>query len=335
MKIRVLAYDEANRPSWVITRDPRLGEGNAMNTPDFNLLLTLDALLDEGSVAGAARRLSLSSSAMSRALARLRETTGDPLLVRAGRGLVPTPRALALRAQVSQLVQEAHAVLRPQQEIDPARLVRTFRLRSSDGFVEAVGPALLARLAAEAPGVRLHFLAKPDKGSHPLRSGELDFETGVIGAETAPELRTQALFQDHFVAVVRPGHPLCEGTLTAARYAAARHIMVSRRGLEQGPIDEALTRLGLAREAATLVPGFATALALVRGSDLVATVPERHCAALYTDLVTLPLPFPLAGIRVALIWHPSQDADPAHRWLRTLIRETCAQAPYGGGTRDS
>ncbi|MCE9946249.1 helix-turn-helix domain-containing protein, partial [Aeromonas rivipollensis] len=111
----------------------------------------MDALLDEGSVAGAARRLSLSPSAMSRALARLRETTGDPLLVRAGRGLVPTPRALALRAQVSQLVQEAHAVLRPQQEIDPARLVRTFRLRSSDGFVEAVGPALLARLAAEAP----------------------------------------------------------------------------------------------------------------------------------------------------------------------------------------
>lgn len=288
-----------------------------MNTPDFNLLLTLDALLDEGSVAGAARRLSLSPSAMSRALARLRETTGDPLLVRAGRGLVPTPRALALRTQVSQLVQEAHAVLRPQQEIDPARLVRTFRLRSSDGFVEAVGPALLARLAAEAPGVRLHFLAKPDKGSRPLRSGELDFETGVIGAETAPELRTQALFQDHFVAVVRPGHPLCEGTLTAARYAAARHIMVSRRGLEQGPIDEALARLGLAREAATLVPGFATALALVRGSDLVATVPERHFAALHADSVTLPLPFPLAGIRVALIGTP----------VRTPTRLTAGCAP--------
>ena len=157
MKIRVLAYDEANRPSWVITRDPRLGEGNAMNTPDFNLLLTLDALLDEGSVAGAARRLSLSPSAMSRALARLRETTGDPLLVRAGRGLVPTPRALALRAQVSQLVQEAEAVLRPQQEIDPAHLVRTFRLRSSDGFVESVGAALLARLAAEAGLTHVHM----------------------------------------------------------------------------------------------------------------------------------------------------------------------------------
>src|SRR5690606_6253035 len=134
-----------------------------MTTPDFNLLLTLDALLDEGSVAGAARRLKLSPSAMSRALARLRDTTGDPLLVRAGRGLVPPPRAVALRERVSQLVQEAEAVLRPQQEIDPAHLVRTFRLRSSDGFVESVGAALLTRLAAEAPGVRLHFMAKPDK----------------------------------------------------------------------------------------------------------------------------------------------------------------------------
>lgn len=299
-----------------------------MTTPDFNLLLTLDALLDEGSVAGAARRLKLSPSAMSRALARLRDTTGDPLLVRAGRGLVPTPRALALRERVSQLVQEAEAVLRPQQEIDPAHLVRTFRLRSSDGFVESVGAALLARLAAEAPGVRLHFMAKPDKESQPLRSGELDFETGVIGTNTAPELRTQALFQDRFVAVVRPGHPLCEGPLTAARYAAARHVLVSRRGQEHGPVDEALAALTLERAIATLVPGFATALALVRGSDLVATVPALHCASLHADLVTLPLPFTLPGITLALLWHPRLDADPAHRWLRTIIRETCARAPY-------
>ncbi|MGL5815278.1 MAG: LysR family transcriptional regulator [Aeromonas sp.] len=299
-----------------------------MTTPDFNLLLTLDALLEEGSVAGAARRLRLSPSAMSRALARLRDTTGDPLLVRAGRGLVPTPRALMLRDQVARLVQEAEAVLRPQQEIDPAHLVRTFRLRASDGFVETLGPTLLARLAIEAPGVRLHFMAKPDKENGPLRRGELDFETGVIGANTAPELHTQALFRDRFVAVVRPGHSLCEGPLTAARYAAAHHILISRRGQEHGPIDQALAALKLERHVTTLVPGFATALALVQHSALVATVPELHCASLYGDLVRLPLPFPLPGITLALLWHPRLDADPAHRWLRHLIREICAQPPY-------
>src|SRR5438045_6452209 len=131
-----------------------------MARPDLNLLFTLDVLLAEGSVARAARRLRLSPSAMSRALARLREVTGDPLLVRAGRGLVPTPRALELRERVSQLVQEGEAVLRPREKLDLQRLVRTLTLRTSDGFVENFGPDLIARVSVEAPGVRLRFVQK-------------------------------------------------------------------------------------------------------------------------------------------------------------------------------
>src|SRR5213080_4774779 len=122
-----------------------------MSTPDFNLLLTLDAVLAEGSVARAAERLHLSPSAMSRALARLRATTGDPLLVRAGRGLVPTPRALELRERVGQLVQDGEAVLRPTETLNLDRLVRTFMLRTSEGFVESFGPGLIARAGKEAP----------------------------------------------------------------------------------------------------------------------------------------------------------------------------------------
>lgn len=142
-----------------------------MARPDLNLLVTLDVLLDEGSVAGAARRLGLSPSAMSRSLARLRTTTGDPLLVRAGRGLVPTPRALELRERVPALVRDAEAVLRPAEEPDLATLSRTFTLRTSEGFVENFGPGLIARAAAEAPLVRLRFVPKPDKGATPLREG--------------------------------------------------------------------------------------------------------------------------------------------------------------------
>src|SRR6188768_230096 len=118
-----------------------------MPRPDLNLLVTLDVLLSEGSVARAAQRLRLSPSAMSRALARLRETTGDPLLVRAGRGLVPTPRALELRERVSQLVQDGEAVLRPAEQLDLGRLVRTFTLRTGEGFVENFGPELIARVS--------------------------------------------------------------------------------------------------------------------------------------------------------------------------------------------
>src|SRR3954454_6978136 len=152
-----------------------------MSTPDLNLLVTLDVLLAEGSVARAARRLRLSASAMSRALARLRETTGDPLLVRAGRGLVATPRALEMRERVSQLVQDGEAVLRPAEKLNLKQLVRTFTLRTSEGFVETVGADLIARVGDDAPGVRLRFVQKPNKDSASLRDGTVDLETGVVG----------------------------------------------------------------------------------------------------------------------------------------------------------
>ncbi len=176
-----------------------------MAMPDFNLLVTLDAVLSEGSVAGAARRLRLSPSAMSRALARLRETTGDPLLVRAGRGLVATPRALELRERVGQLVQDGASVLRPAETINLRTLVRTFTLRKREGFVENFGPDLVARVREDAPGVRLCFVHKPDKDSAPLRDGSVDLETGVVGPAMGPEVRAQALFRDRFVGVVRLG----------------------------------------------------------------------------------------------------------------------------------
>lgn len=294
-----------------------------MSAPDLNLLFTLDALLAEGSVAGAAKRLRLSPSAMSRALARLRETTGDPLLVRAGRGLVPTPRALQLRERVSQLVLDAEAVLRPSTQVDLTQLERTFTLRSSEGFVENFGAALIARVAQQAPGVRLCFLQKPDKDSTPLRDGRVALETGVIGQDTSPELRTQALLRDRFIGVVRRGHPLSQGELTAERYAAGGHINVSRRGLDKGPVDEALKTLGLTRQVTTIVAGFATALALARNTDLVVSVPERHTASLRDDMYSFALPFELPAFSVAMLWHPRMEADPAHRWLRGCLREVC------------
>lgn len=297
--------------------------GSPMATPDFNLLVTLDVLLAEGSVAGAARRLRLSPSAMSRALARLRETTGDPLLVRAGRGLVHTPRAMALREQVRQLVQDAQAVLRPTDTLQPAHLVRTFTLRTSDGFVECFGPGLIAYVSAQAPGVRLCFVQKPDKDSAPLREGAVDLEIGVVGLTAAPELRTQALFRDRFMGVVRTGHALGQGDMTPARYAAGQHISVSRRGLFKGAIDEALEPLGLQRDVVTIVGGFSAALALVRASDLVASVPGRHTGILREGLHSFDLPVATPEFTVSMLWHPRLDADPAQRWLRGCVREVC------------
>ena len=296
-----------------------------MSRPDLNLLVALDVLLAEGNVARAAQRLRLSPSAMSRTLARLRETTGDPLLVRAGRGLVPTPRAIELREKVGQLVEDSEAVLRPAGKPNLEQLVRTFTLRTSDGFVENFGPALIARAGEEAPGVRLRFVQKVDnKDSAFLRDGTVDLETGVVGSSLGPEVRAQALFRDRFIGVVRIGHALNEGEITPSRYASGRHVLVSRRGLEHGLMDEALQAIGLERQIVAIVSGFSTALALARASDLIATVPERHTGNLRAGMYSFPLPVATPEITVSLLWHPRLHADPAHRWLRECVREVCA-----------
>jgi DNA-binding transcriptional LysR family regulator len=295
-----------------------------MTRPDLNLLVTLDVLLEEGSVARAARRLRLSPSAMSRALARVREATGDPLLVRAGRGLVPTPRATELRGRVGQLVQESEAVLRPIGKFDVQQLARTFTLRTSEGFVENFAPALTVRIGKEAPGVQLRFVQKPNKESTPLRDGTVDLETGVVESTTSPELRVQALFRDRYVGVVRKGHPLSREKITAARYAAGRHIGVARDP-DQDPIDAALAPFKLKRKVVvSLVAGFATALALARNSDLIATVPERHTGNLRSGMLSFTIPVSTPEFTVSMLWHPRLEAEPAHRWLRSVVRETCA-----------
>jgi DNA-binding transcriptional LysR family regulator len=296
-----------------------------MARPDLNLLVALDVLLEEGSVATAARRLRLSPSAMSRTLARLREATGDPLLVRAGRGLVPTPRAAELSGRVGRVVEDAEAVLRPAQELDLSRLDRTFTIRTREGFVETFGVALLDGVARQAPRVRLRFVQKLDKGTGPLREAAVDLETGVVGQLTGPEVRAQALFRDRFIAVVRDGHPLSKGRVTPVRFASSRHVAVSRREAAGGPVDARLEELGLVRDIAVIVTSFSTALALARSSDLVATVPERHTAALRTGMRAIPLPFPTPPIAISLLWHPRFEADPAHRWLRGLVREVVAR----------
>lgn len=300
-----------------------------MTKPDLNLLFTLNVLLAEGSVVGAAQRLGLSPSAMSRALARLRKTTGDPLLVRAGRALVPTPRALELREQVSQLVQDATSVLRPAEKLDLAQLTRVFTLRTSDGFVENFGAALLTRVNQDAAGVQLRFMQKLNKDSLLLRDGSVDLETGVVGSSASPELRMRALFRDSFIGVVRAGHPLNEGEITPDRYAAQRHIIISRRQGHKGPMDDALQLLGLERNRVTYVDSISTALALVKDSDLVATVPAQHTLNLRRGMFSFPLPITSPSITISMLWHPRMDADPAHRWLRQCVLDVCRNDSQG------
>jgi DNA-binding transcriptional LysR family regulator len=299
---------------------------------DLNLLVALDVLLAEGSVTGAARRLGLSSSAMSRTLARLRAATGDPLLVRAGRGLVPTPHAAELRGRVHDLTRDAQAVLRPQNAVlDAASLELTFTIRASEAFLEFLAGPVVIAVTRAAPRMRLRFAPKPDKDARPLREGLVDLEIGLLGT-SAPEIRTQLLFHDRYVGVARAGHPLLAGAgVTPERYAACNHIVASREGHVVEPIDGALEKLGLGRAVAVVVPGYPDAMRIARQSDLIATVPRSclggsgdHVAV--TGLESFELPLPIPEFRISAMWHPRMDADPAHRWLRDIVMSVCRAA---------
>lgn len=309
-----------------------------MQSVDLNLLVALDVLLSERSVTKAARRLGLSPSAMSRTLARLRLATGDPLLVQAGRALVPTPYAEALAGQVHALARDAQAALRPPAtRLDLASLDRTFTIRAGEGFVELLAAPLMAVIATIAPHVRLRFVLKPDKDAQPLREGLIDLEIGVIGT-SAPEVRTQLLFRDRHVGVARNGHPLLKaGSITPENYAACGHVAASRRGEFREAIDDALGLLGLRRRIQLVVPSYPEAMRVARGSDLVALVPRSclgnalaagHAEDLKIESFELPVRTP--EFNISAIWHPRMDADPAQRWLRDIIMAVCRNAYPAG-----
>ena len=297
-----------------------------MVDPDFNLLVALDVLLAEASVAGAARRLNLSTSAMSRTLSRLREVTGDPILVRAGRHMVLTPWAEATRDRARTAVHEARAVLQPSTDaLQVESLERLFTIRANDGFVVAFGPLLIAAVASVAPEVCIRFSPKPEKTSRYLREGLVDLEIGVQ-SNMGPEIRLQRLFQDRFVGAVRKGHPLSlQPNVSLDDYVAWGHVVASPDGSLHGFVDDALAERGIKRKIASVVPGFPTALSVALASDLIAMVPALYLLnqPMNERVHVFELPFKTRSITVSQMWHPRMERDPGHRWLREKVLEVC------------
>jgi DNA-binding transcriptional LysR family regulator len=297
-----------------------------MQSADLNLLIALDALLAEGSVAGAARLLGLSSPAVSRSLARLRKAICDPLLVRAGNRLVPTPRAEQLREPVRILVQQSLSLLTPQGDLKPQLLGRTFTIRANEGFIGAFGAAIIAKARAEAPDAVLRFVPEGHEDVESLRNGTVDLDIGVIET-TGPEVVVLHLFDDEFVGVVRAGHPLAKGRLTPRRYVEYAHVSVSRRGKLRGPIDEALTRIGLTRTIALTVPTPYAAINIVASTDLIAAIPRRTAEypGIDTGIHIFKLPVETPAVSISAAWHPRFSSDAGHQWLRELVRSKCGK----------
>jgi DNA-binding transcriptional LysR family regulator len=288
---------------------------------DANLLVALDALLTERGVTRAAERLHTSPAAMSRTLGRIRRVLGDPVLVRAGQSMVLTPRALAMREEVGAVVERCRRLLVPAEDVDLATLTHTFTVQTSDLLLAALASGLQEAAAAQAPGVSVRFLSEAVEDTDALRDGVVDVEVGVLD-HLDPETRTEDLVPLRMCAAVRAGHPLTRGELTPARFGAAEHISVSRRGLAYGPVDTALAEQGLRRRVPVVLPTHTAALLLARDTDLVcltaAALPGDAASTL--GLQTLEVPLQLPPRTIGMAWHPRNDADPGQRWLRDQVR---------------
>ena len=278
---------------------------NGMQSADANLLLALDALLHEGSVTAAARRMNVTAPAMSHTLARLRTTLGDPLFVRAGNRLVPTPRAVALRDRVARAAGEVTSLLAPEKPLDVATLERAFVIRASDAIVVTVGGPLNARVRAEAPGVALHFVA--------TASDDVDLDIGVQHGRAPNDMRVQRLYFDEWVPVVRTTHPMKRAT--PAQLAALEQIGVLTKAQSRWPKNPP----------SRVVPSFLAAAALVAASDAYALLPSRLVARVVEPfgLRRLALTSPPTKYAIAQAWSARVDNDPAHVWLRTTVRAVC------------
>lgn len=300
-----------------------------MKSLDLNLLLTLDVLIQEGSVVGAARRLNLSTPAMSRSLARIRDAVGDPVLVRSGRGLAPTPRALELREQVRNVVEQAQAVFTAfSQDINLATLTRVFTLRANDVFVGGYGGRLREHLRRHAPRTVLRFVSEGEEDTDAL-SGDADLYIGS-SQKFGADIKVQSLFTTSFCGLARNEHAIFKGDITPQRFAACDHVSVSRRGRSQGPIDLALADMGLARHVSLITPTFHAAIFALADSDLLLPSMPEHLIPgvkrLGLPLRAFPVPVPLAPVTVVQAWPPRLDSDPAHRWLRQTIKQVCDTA---------
>lgn len=294
---------------------------------DFNLLVALDALLEENSVQAAAERLHVSAPAMSRTLTRIRRATGDDILVRSGRTMVPTPLALELRQETHELVQRGTAVLAPRRRLDLAALDRTFTIRGHDALLGVLAAGLAVPTLAEAPGVRMRFLAEASGDSSDLARGRADLEVSSA-APVAADIASETAGTDQLVVVLRAGHPLAALPMTVHRFAAVHHVTVSRRGSLHGAIDDLLAERGLRRKVIAAVPAASAAFAVVAGSDVVTVVTDRVSAGPRADLdlIARPLPLDVPGVPAVVSWHRRYDSDPAHRWLRSRVREVLRQA---------
>ena len=292
---------------------------------DLNRLLVLHAVLTERSVTRAAVTLHVTPSAISNALARLRTTFDDPLLVRSGRGLVLTPRAAALAPQLSDAVAAMARVVESQSSFDPARSTRGFTLACSDAEQISEVPRIAAAFARKLPKASFRVMSVDQLESvGGLTSGEVDVAIAPAHSPR-PDVHASELYEEEGVLVVRKGHPQVRGRMSKEQFNTLRHIDIllalGGPGMGHRIVEEFFASHGLHRDIAISVPSFAAAAAIAAQTDWVAGMPRRMAAAFLRQmpLTTVAMPVPAVRFRMQLVWHERTHQDAGAQFFRALI----------------
>ena len=295
---------------------------------DLNLLVAFDLLMQEQNVSRAAERMFVSQSAMSHILQRLRQQLDDPLLIKTPSGMKPTDRALALIGPVKAVLRDVKNLITARVEFDPAKSARRFTIAATDYMDLLVIPALVERIAKDAPGVDIHV--KRTETPFPERELEYNDLDVVLGFETVLKppsvLVVEKLFEDHMTCLVKRDHPAnkCD-RLTLDEYVSMKHMLISRTGTRVGLIDDWLAERGLERRIALIVPHFLSAPFIVAKTDMLLSLPGRIAERFLTlaPLGVIQVPIDLPAYDLVMVWHPLRENDAAHRWLREQILAVC------------
>lgn len=293
---------------------------------DLNLLVVLEAIYAEGGVSRAGEKLNLTQPAISHALARLRDVFGDPLFIRDGRGLAPTPLTRSLIEPLRRSLRGLGAVLDGAGRFDPRQTQAQFTLAMRDPVEVLALPPLMRRIAQAAPQIDLRVLqVRRRMIETALASGTLDLALDVA-LPLSDSVRRQRIAADRLVLVARRRHPRLRAGVTLAAYLEQQHVMVTSR--RKGPAleDLALSQRGLQRRIRLRCRNYAAAFRVVSATGLVLTVAERYAGVLNAGIgnAILPLPLEMPTLDLYLYWHDAVDNDPANRWLRGLVTEAFA-----------
>jgi len=301
-----------------------VNKATSLPSLDLNLLVVFDAILKERNVTLAAQRIGLSQPAVSSALNRLRRTFNDPLFVRTGRGMQPTPYAQLLAPPIQRACELIASSLDIGAAFDPLAATRTFMFYMTDIGAGIFLPKLLRTLSERAPRVKVEVPAIPARGEQDaMASGEVDIAVGLF-----PDLKAgffqQRLYRDEFVCLVRADHPQAKGPIGVKQLAEMRHAAIASSGTgHEAVIERAFAEQRIRRRVALTIPHFMAVPIIIAQTDCVAIIPRRLAVAFASlpGIKMLEPPIKIATIEIKQHWHERYHHDPANKWMRGLMAE--------------